>query len=132
MKCLIVDDEEFVREMMVLHLTDYAEIDTAVDGVEAVGHFARALREGNSYQLVCLDIQMPNMDGQQALKEMRRLEKETPDLQNKAVIIMTSASNEIADIEEALWQGESSDYLVKPVYPDDLLALLKKYRLVSQ
>lgn len=131
MKCLIVDDIEFVREMMVFYLTGHAEIDTAADGVEAVKLFSKALAEKKPYQLVCLDIQMPNMDGQQALKEMRRLEKEAPELKNRAIIIMTTASGETADIEEALWEGDSTDYLLKPVNPDDLMAVLKKYQLIK-
>jgi two-component system chemotaxis response regulator CheY len=131
MKCLIVEDIEFVREMMVFYLTGYADIDTAADGVEALELFSKAIAENKPYQLVCLDIQMPNMDGQQALKEMRRIEKETPALENKAIIIMTTASSETKDIEEAIWEGESTDYLVKPVSPDDLMAVLKKYRLIE-
>lgn len=131
MKCLVVEDQEMVRELMVIHLMDYCEVDTAADGVEGVALFSRALEEQRPYQLVCLDIQMPNMDGQEALKQMRRLEMEDSNSQGKAVIIMTTASNEVTDIEEALWQGDCTDYLVKPVNPEDLLALLKKNKIVE-
>jgi two-component system chemotaxis response regulator CheY len=131
MKCLIVEDVDFVREMMVGYLTGYATIDTAADGLEALELFSQAIAEKSPYQLVCLDIQMPNMDGHQALKLMRKLENETSELQEKAIIIMTTASAETKDIEEALWEGESTDYLVKPVNPEDLIAVLKKYRLIA-
>ena len=131
MKCLIVEDVEFVREMMVFYLTGYAEIDTAADGVEALELFSQAIKENKPYQLVCLDIQMPNMDGQEALKQMRRIEQEAALPDNKAVIIMTTASTDTKDIEEAIWEGDSTDYLVKPVKPEDLMAVLKKYRLIE-
>jgi two-component system chemotaxis response regulator CheY len=131
MKCLIVEDVELVREMMALYLAAYADVDTAVDGIEGLELFSKAIAEKSPYQLVCLDIQMPNMDGQQALKQMRLIEKETDNLEKKAIIIMTTASEETKDIEEAIWEGESTDYLVKPVNSDDLLAVLKKYRLVE-
>jgi two-component system chemotaxis response regulator CheY len=74
---------------------------------------------------------MPNMDGQQALKEMRRIEHEASVHENKAIIIMTTASSETSDIEEAFWEGDSTDYMVKPVAPEDLVAMLKKYRLIA-
>lgn len=131
MKCLIVEDVEFVREMMVLYLSGHAEVDTAADGVEALALFSKAIEEKAPYQLVCLDILMPRMNGQQALKQMRQLEKGAFDLKNKAIIIMTTASTETTDMEEALWEGDGTDYLVKPVNPDDLLAVLKKYNLVK-
>jgi two-component system chemotaxis response regulator CheY len=132
MKCLVVDDVEFVREMMAFYLADFGTIDTAADGIEAVECFSKALNENNPYQLVCLDIEMPNMDGQQALKQMRLIEKEAAvQADKKTVIIMTTASTETNDMEEALWEGDSTDYLVKPVSPDDLIAVLKRHHLIA-
>ena len=131
MKCLIVEDEEFEREMMELFLADYAEVDTARDGVEAVELFSRAMANGAPYRLVCLDIMMPRMDGQQALKQMRKMEKEAGIIKEKAVIIMTTAMNAREDIEEALWQGDCTDYLVKPIILADLLAVIRKYNLID-
>ena len=49
--------------------------DVTVDGMEAVDAFMMALEEGNPYDLVCLDIMMPVMDGYQALVGIRNLEK---------------------------------------------------------
>jgi two-component system chemotaxis response regulator CheY len=131
MKCLIVEDVDFVREMMVSYLADYAEIDTAVDGVAGLELFTRAIRENIPYDLVCLDIEMPNMDGQQALRQMRRIENEAASLAKKTIIIMTTALSGTKDITEALWEGDCSDYLVKPVNQEDLLAMLRKYGLIN-
>jgi two-component system chemotaxis response regulator CheY len=131
MKCLIVEDVDFVRELMVSYLTGYAEIDTAVDGVAGLELFSAAIRDTSPYDLVCMDIEMPNMDGQQALKLMRRLEHEAVSPVKKSIIIMTTALSDTKDITEAIWEGDSSDYLVKPVNQDDLLAMLKKYGLIE-
>lgn len=130
MRCLIVEDQNFEREMMDFFLTDYADTDSAVNGEEAVELFLRALAEERPYQLVCLDILMPKMDGQEALKRMRQAEAEGGG-GTKAVIIMTTAMNSREDMEEALWQGDCTDYLVKPIILADLVALMRKYNLIS-
>jgi len=130
MRCLIVEDVDFEREMMEFFLADYAETDSAADGVEAVELFSSALEEGRPYQLVCLDILMPHMNGQEALKAMRQAEATGGNPSRKAVIIMTTAMNSREDMEEALWQGDCTDYLVKPIILADLVALMRKYNLI--
>jgi two-component system chemotaxis response regulator CheY len=131
MRCLIVEDVDFEREMMEFFLADYADIDTARNGEEGVDLFVRALSEEKPYQLVCLDILMPAMNGQAALKKMRQAEAEAGGAAGKAVIIMTTAMNSREDMEEALWQGDCTDYLVKPIILADLVALMRKYKLIS-
>lgn len=134
MRCLVVEDEDFGREMIKCLLTDYADsIDTANNGAEAVQQFEQALSEGRPFHLVCLDILMPVMDGQEALKRMRQLEKgSTPPATKPAVIIMTTALDSLQEIQEAIWQGDCDDYLVKPISQDDLVALLHKFRLTER
>lgn len=132
MRCLIVEDVDFEREMMEFFLADHAETDSAKNGEEAVELFTRALTEGRPYQLVCLDILMPAMNGQVALKKMRQAEAAAgAAAAHKSVIIMTTAMNSREDMEEALWQGDCTDYLVKPIILADLVALMRKYKLVS-
>ncbi|MBI2353651.1 MAG: response regulator [Deltaproteobacteria bacterium] len=134
MRCLVVEDEDFGRELVKCLLMDYAEsIDTANNGAEAVEQFERALHEGRPYQLVCLDIMMPIMDGQEALKRMRQLEKgAVPPAGKPAVIIMTTALDSLQEIQEAIWQGDCDDYLVKPISQADLVALLHKFKLTDR
>lgn len=133
MKSLIVDDDIFGRELLACFLQDYAEvIDKAGDGAEAVRLFAGALATGKPYNLVCLDILMPVMNGQEALRQMRGLEIEHGVKEgNESVIVMTTALNALEDIQQAIWQGDCNNYLVKPISKGDLVALLKKYKLIS-
>ena len=131
MRCLIAEDVEFAREMMEFFLADYAETDSVDNGEKAVELFAKAMAEGRPYQMVCLDILMPKMDGQEALKKIRQIEAASGPTPHKAVIIMTTAMNSQHDMEEALWQGDCTDYLVKPVILADMVALMKKYRLIA-
>jgi two-component system, chemotaxis family, chemotaxis protein CheY len=131
MRCLIVEDEDLSREGLKFFLADHAEIETAVNGLEAVESFRRALAARNPFDLVLLDIIMPEMDGQQALKLIRQAEKECQTSPpHKAVIIMTTALNSPENMEEALWDGDCTDYLVKPMVRADLLAMLRRYRLI--
>lgn len=131
MRCLIVEDEDVSREGLKFFLAEYAEIVTAVNGLEAVDRFREALTEERPFDLVLLDIVMPEMDGQEALKLIRESEKEMPaQTGEKAVIIMTTALNSPENMEEALWEGDCTDYLVKPLVRADLMAMLRRYLLI--
>lgn len=131
MKCLIVDDNDFLREALKMYLADHAEIETACNGREAVERFNAALDARQPFDLVLLDIMMPEIDGQQALKMMRQAEKENMSApERKAVIIMTTALNSLENMQEALWDGDCNDYLVKPVARGDLFTMLRRYQLL--
>lgn len=131
MRCLIVEDNDFSREGLVFFLADHAEIETAENGRVGAERFGKALAEGRPFDLVLLDIIMPEMDGQQALRLMRQAEKDAGrNAGEKAVIIMTTALNAAENMEEALWDGDGTDYLVKPIVRADLMAMLKRYQLL--
>ncbi len=76
MRILIVEDDFTSRRLLQKILAPYGECDIAVDGKEALEAFTLAVREGRRYRLICLDIMMPEMDGQQVLKKIRQMEKE--------------------------------------------------------
>lgn len=132
MKCLIVEDNEFMREGLKMFLAGHAEIKEAENGREGVELFTRALAERDGFDLVLLDVVMPVMDGQEALVKMRQAEKEEGgDPAAKAVIIMTTALNSAEHMEQALWDGDCTDYLVKPIVRGDLLAMLRRHGLIQ-
>ncbi len=133
MKCLVVDDDIFGRELLTCFLQEYAAvIDKAEDGAEALKLFAKALNEGKPYSFVCLDILMPVMNGQEALKQMRGLEMGSGIKDGEeSVIVMTTALNALEDIQEAIWKGDCNNYLVKPISKADVTALLNKYKLIN-
>ncbi|WP_243545963.1 response regulator [Pseudodesulfovibrio tunisiensis] len=95
MRILIVEDEFTSRKLLTALLADYGECDTASDGVECVDRFREALVKGSPYDLVCMDIMMPNKDGHQALKEIRELEQEFEcKPSDEAKVIMVTALND--------------------------------------
>ena len=74
MKILIAEDDFPSRKLMLGYLSQYGECDVTVDGMEATFAFMMALDEGTYYDLICLDVMMPVLDGYQALKMIRDME----------------------------------------------------------
>jgi len=132
MRALIVDDDFYSR--IVLHdmLRAVAECHIAVNGEEAVGAFKQALENGRAYDLVCMDLVMPEMDGQQALREMRALEDEMGvESGNRSVVFVVSMVEDNRETNEAFFLGGADSFLVKPIDEDRLLAELREHGLLG-
>jgi two-component system chemotaxis response regulator CheY len=129
MKALIVDDDFTSYLLLQKFLAPYGEAHIAVNGSEAVSAFREALETGQPYDLVCLDIMMPEKDGHEALKEMRTLEetKNTGSAQ-EAKIIMTTALGDLKDTASA-YLHLCDGYLVKPIDKAKLMALLGELKV---
>lgn len=130
MRILLAEDDFLTRKFMSGFLSKYGECDITVDGMEAVDAFMMALEEGEPYDLVCLDIMMPVMDGYQALMGIRNLEKEREIPEEKAAkIIMTTALNEEKNVKMAFDLG-CTVYSGKPIDQEKFEQILKKFGLV--
>jgi two-component system, chemotaxis family, chemotaxis protein CheY len=126
-KCLIVDDDELGRELISQYLQGVAVCEMAENGVEAVDMFRGAFEGGQPYDLIILDIVMPEMDGHTAAKEIRLIEKEWGVSINEGVSIMVLSSlNTPGDVIKSYLSARSAAHLVKPVQPEKLLATLSK------
>ncbi|MFZ5426363.1 MAG: response regulator [Thermodesulfobacteriota bacterium] len=132
MKALVVEDDFASRKLLQKILSPYGEIDIAVNGLEAIEAFTRALDEGVPYDLVCMDIMMPEMDGQAALKRIRAIERERsiPPV-NEAKVIMTTALDDPKNVVEAYYKGGATSYVPKPIDKQMLLHLLKNLGLIA-
>lgn len=132
-RCLIVDDDELGRELLATQLEPYATSDLASDGYDAVAKFTAALLEGNPYQLIFLDIVMPEMDGNAAARAIRNLEQERGIPVERGVnIVVLSSLNTPQDIIQAYVSAQSAAHLVKPVRLDRLLKTLRTLELIPQ
>lgn len=130
MKILLAEDDFATRKFMVGFLSKYGECDVTVDGMEAVDAFLMALEEGAPYDLICLDIMMPVMDGYQALVGIRNLEKERNIPEDKAVkVIMTTALNDESNVKMAFELG-CTIYSGKPIDQARFELALKKLNLI--
>jgi two-component system chemotaxis response regulator CheY len=132
LKCLIVDDDELGRELIAHYLDGYAECEMAENGVIAVQMFRTAFEGGTPYDLMVLDIVMPEMDGHAASKEIRQIEKDWGVPVNNGVnIIVLSSLNTPADVIQAYVSARSAAHLVKPVQPSKLLSTLSKLGIIK-
>lgn len=130
MKILIAEDDFASRKFMLRFLSKYGDCDITVDGMEAVDAFLMALEADEGYDLVCLDIMMPVLDGYQALKAMRDIEKDKGVPEEKAAkIIMTTALNEGRNVTKAFELGCVA-YAGKPIDQEKFENVLKKLELI--
>lgn len=130
MKTLIVEDDFSSRLLLQELLKSYGPSHVAVNGKEAVEAVRLALEAGEPYDLVCLDIMMPEMDGQAALRSIRAQEeaRRIP-FPNRAKIIMTTALSDRVNVLKA--REQLCDYfLVKPVQKGKLLEELRRLNLI--
>ena len=131
MKILIAEDDFASRKFMLRFLSQYGECDVTVDGMEAVDAFTMALDADEGYDLVCLDIMMPELDGYQALKQIREYEKEKGISEDDgAKIIMTTALNEGRNVTKAFELGCVA-YAGKPIDQDKFENVLRKLNLIE-
>ncbi|MFM7886980.1 MAG: PleD family two-component system response regulator [Pseudanabaena sp.] len=113
---LIVDDNEINRDMLArrLHRKDF-HLSMAVDGRAAL-----SMIQANHYDLILLDIMMPEMDGYEVLKYL----KKDPRLRNIPVI-MISALKEMDSVMQCMEIG-ADDYLTKPIDPEMLKSAINR------
>ena len=130
MKTLIVEDD--VTSALVLQglLARYGECHIAVNGLEGVKAVRMALLTAKPYDFICLDIMMPEMDGQTALKEIRNSERELEASgRYRAKIVMTTAVADKGTVLKAI-QDHCDGYLVKPIEKVKLLKELHRLGLL--
>lgn len=131
MKTLIVDDDFVCRLLLQEILKKYGQCHIAVNGKETVAAVRMALEAGAPYDLICLDIMMPEMDGQQALREIRALEEARGIISpGWAKIVMTTALSDSAAIRAAI-REQCNYFLVKPIRKDKLLEALREMKLID-
>lgn len=131
MKTLIVEDDFTSRQLMLGMLTPFGDAHVAANGREALMAFRMSLDDKAPYDLICLDIMMPEMDGQEALKGMRGLEEERGILVGRgAKVIMTTALGDKENVLSA-FRELCDAYLVKPISKEKLLDQLRTLGLIK-
>jgi len=131
MKILIAEDDFGSRMSTKIMLSRYGECDIVINGKEAVDAFNIALNSGEPYDLICLDIMMPEMSGSEALKLIREKEKAfniAP--KDEAKIVMLTALDMAKDVIEAYYKGGCTAYLVKPILKENIIKLLKDIKVI--
>lgn len=131
MKTLIVEDDFISRKIMMELLAPLGECDIAIDGEEAVQAFRLAHEEKRPYDLICMDIMMPNMDGTEALKLIRAAESAMGLMGAAEVkVVMTTALDDPKSVVEAFYRGGATSYLVKPITRQKLMQEIRSHGLL--
>lgn len=129
MRILIAEDDLVSRKYLFEIMSKYGECDLTVNGLEVVEAFLTAWDLGRPYELICLDIMMPRVDGIKALQAIRDLEREkkVQDTE-RAKVIMITALNDKETVYNSFETGCEA-YAAKPVDTDKLLEVMRELGL---
>lgn len=114
MKILVVEDDFLSRSLLTKIVSDYGTTEVAVDGIEAVEAVRRSYELKKPYDLIFLDIMMPRLDGQAALKEIRALEESLGiSAMETSKVVMTTALGDAKNVMAA-FGSQCEAYITKP------------------
>ncbi len=131
MRILIVEDDMVSRRFLGKFLAQYGDCDIVVDGMEALDAYLIAIKEGDPYDLICLDIMMPKVDGVKVLKAIRDFEVQRGILpENKVKIIIITALADTEFVNNAFDLGCEA-YAAKPVDTEKLVEVMNKLGVIK-
>ncbi len=131
MRALIVEDEFLSRKVLRSFLMSLFDVEIVVNGKEAVDAFRMGHEENHPYDLILMDIMMPEVDGIEALQKIRELENER-NWRPRVNVIMTTALDDPQTVLKTFYDGEASGYIVKPVAKEKLYRELEKLGLLKK
>ena len=131
MKILIAEDDLVSRKFLSKFLAPYGEVDTVVDGLEALDAYLLSLKDDAPYDLLCLDIMMPRVDGVKVLKAIRDYEAQKGMSSDKRLkVIMTTALAEADNVKQSFEYGCEA-YAAKPINTDKFIQVLHELGLIQ-
>ena len=126
-KILLVEDELTSRMALNSFLNPFGEVDIAVNGNKAITAIKKAIETNKPYELIFLDIVMPELDGITTLKKIRQLETQHGEnAYAKSKIIMTSAIVD-KDIILKTARAGCTSYMIKPIDRTRLYDEIRKH-----
>ncbi len=130
MKVLIVEDDAISRMYLEEILRDFGDTHSAEDGAEALEMFNEAHDNGVPFNLICLDIMMPKLNGHQTLQQIRKIEQRRGIGGGEMVpVLMTTALADDKNVMKAFLKGTCDGYLVKPISREKLVQELERLSL---
>ncbi len=127
MRILVVEDEMISRLKLEKLMRTFGPCETAENGSQAVLMYQASLTQGNAFQLVMLDIEMPDMKGPQVLRQIRMIEAAGD---HRAVVIMVTAQLSQNSVVSCKQEG-CDDYIAKPFNIDIIREKLLKLGLIG-
>ena len=131
MKILIAEDDRISRSFLQKFMSNYGDVEVAVDGMEAIDIYMDAMKNNEPFDLLCLDIMMPKVDGLKVLRVIRQLEAQnTQAAENRLKIIMMTALADVGYVDEAFRLGCDA-YASKPVDTEKVEEAMKNLGLIT-
>jgi two-component system chemotaxis response regulator CheY len=132
MKILIAEDDRVSRNFLAQFMAAYGKCDVAVDGMEALELFMEAVKNKEPYDLACLDIMMPKVDGLKLIKVIRAMEKQhEKEIGKRVSIIMMTALADVDYVNRAFELGCDA-YASKPIDTEKVEDVLKNLGLLEE
>jgi two-component system chemotaxis response regulator CheY len=128
-RILLIDDNPVILHILRVYLRQYGDCDIARNGAEGLDAFTQRLDEQRPYDLICLDLQMPGLDGAAVLTRIRNLEEDRQTVKRAKILVVTATSEET--IVAAVIAGGADSYLLKPVDPSRLREQLLELGLLD-
>mgnify|MGYP000138546001 CR=1 FL=1 len=120
-RVLIVEDNELNTLIVKRFLTNWGiEVDHANNGREALEHLAE-----NDFDLILMDLEMPEMNGYEAAKAIRKLDNKT----KASIPIIALSASALLDVQQRIFGIGMNDFVLKPFKPQELKSKLAKYLL---
>jgi len=131
LRMLIVEDEFLSRKLVGHYIEKHGKYDIAVNGEEALRAVRDAYEEGRPYDVVFLDIMMPDMNGLAVLKGIREYETGRGISATDGLnVIMTTALGDAKSVMEA-FRNQCEAYITKPYTEEAFAVQLRKLGLIS-
>ena len=128
---LIVEDDFTTRHLEESIMREFGECEVAVSGDEAVRAFESRLINNEPYDLILLDILIPNMDGHAVLERIRDFEEEKGIRGfDRTKVVVVSNLKDMENITKS-FRGQSDSYIVKPVTKNKITRELKRLKLLA-
>lgn len=132
LKILVAEDDFMVRQVIRDILEQYGAVDIVVNGEEAVQAFRVAWRQQQPYDLICMDIMMPIMDGNEALIKIREIEHSLGVIGSGEVkVIMVTALDDAKTVVKSYFNGGATSYIIKPIVNERLVKEMKNIGLLG-
>jgi two-component system, chemotaxis family, chemotaxis protein CheY len=129
MRSLVVEDTRVVQMILEKLLEPYGECQVAKNGAEAIDAFHQAYGEKRPFDLVCLDMGLPDLDGREVLSKLRAFEEARGvQTDQKVSVIAITAASDTATVRSVVEMGNG--YIVKPISREKLVENLVRLGLI--
>lgn len=130
MRVLLLEDVKLLQKMVKNFLKDLAVVEITESGTSALRLFKESIEKNEPYDAIFLDVLIPDIDGLQVLKEIRKIESDNNiPAENRSKIVMVSSVTDENTVKRALTAG-CEGYIAKPFSKDRLIAELKNLKLI--